>query len=148
MSTPVIVVGVDGSPESHAALRWALNEAPRRNARVEAVLAHRAEPAFVPASPMGFNPHGDMPPQHPEQELHAAVQQVRALVPGAAEVAETVVVGDAARQLARASQDAELLVVGTRGRGKVAGAVLGSVAAECLRHAQCPVVVIPRRAVH
>ncbi|MDX8141419.1 universal stress protein [Lentzea sp. NBC_00516] len=145
MRTPVILVGVDGSPESRAALRWALEEAPHRGARVEAMLVHQQEPAFVPATSMGFNPHGEMPQRHPARELHDAVQHVRATMPDAPDVTETVVVGDAADHLAAASKHAELIVIGNRGRGRVAEFVSTGVTADCVRHATCPVVVIPSK---
>jgi nucleotide-binding universal stress UspA family protein len=140
MRTPVIVVGVDGSAESSAALRWALEESPRRGARVEAMLAYYQEPVFVPATSMALHPYGEMPQRHPARELHANVLQARRAVPGAPDVAETVVVGDAADHLVEASRHADLLVVGTHGH------LLGSVAAKCVRHAECPVVVIPPHA--
>lgn len=143
MSTPVILVGVDGSTESRAALRWAMEEAAHRGARVEAMLAYHQEPVVVPAVPMGLNPHGEMPRRHPARELHATVQQVRATMLYAPDVAECVVVGDAADHLAEASRHAELLVIGTRGRGAVREFLSHGVAANCLRHANCPVVVIP-----
>jgi nucleotide-binding universal stress UspA family protein len=146
MRTPVILVGVDGSAESRAALRWALEEASHRGARVEAMLAHHQEPVAVPAVPMGLNPYGEMPHRHPARELHEAVQQVRATMLHAPDVAECVVVGDAAEHLAEASKHAELLVLGTRGRGAVRELLAHGVAANCLRHAECPVVVIPPRA--
>jgi nucleotide-binding universal stress UspA family protein len=146
MRTPVILVGVDGSAASAAALRWALMESSRRGARVEAMFAYHQEPVLVPATSMALHPYGERPRRHPARELHAAVEQARAAVPDAPDVAETVVVGDAAEHLAEASRHAELLVVGTRGRGSVAEALLGSVAAKCLRHAECPVVIIPPRA--
>ena len=53
-STKTIVVGVDGSPASAAALRWALEEAVREGAEVEAITAREREPAFVPATSTGF----------------------------------------------------------------------------------------------
>jgi nucleotide-binding universal stress UspA family protein len=143
MRTPVILVGVDGSTESRAALRWAMREAAHRGARVEAMLAYRQEPVVVPAVPMGLNPYGEMPQRHPARELHDTVQQVRATMLHAPEVTECVVVGDAADQLTEAAKHAALLVIGTRGRGAVREFVSHGVAANCLRQAECPVVVIP-----
>lgn len=147
MRTPVIVVGVDGSAQANAALQWALEESGRRGARVEAMLAYYQEPVFVPATSMALHPYGERPRRHPAQELHANVQLARTAVSGAPDVAETVVVGDAADHLVEASRHADLLVIGTRGHGALAQAVLGGVAAKCLRHAECPVVVIPPHAV-
>lgn len=147
MSTPVIVVGVDGSAQSNAALQWALEESARRGATVEAVLAYYHEPVFVPATSMGLHPYGERPQRHPAQELHGHVQLARAALPNAPDVTEVVEVGDAADHLVEASRHADLLVIGTRGHGPVAGIVLGSVVAKCLRHAECPVVVIPPHAV-
>ena len=147
MRTPVILVGVDGSPESRAALRWAMDEASHRGARVEAMLAYHQEPAIVPAAPMGLNPYGEMPQRHPSRELHDTVQQVRTTMLHAPDVAECVVVGDAADHLADASKHAELLVIGTRGRGAVREFLSHGVAAACLRNAECPVVVIPPTAI-
>jgi nucleotide-binding universal stress UspA family protein len=146
MRTPVIVVGVDGSAQSDAALRWALKESVCRGARVEALLAYQQEPVFVPATSMALHPYGEMPHRHPARELHANVVLARAAVHGAPDVAETVVVGDAADHLVEASRHAALLVIGTRGHGPLVGAALGSVAAKCLRRAECPVVVIPPHA--
>ena len=144
MRTPVILVGVDGSPESHAALRWALEEATHRGIRVEAMLAYDQEPLLVPAVPM--DAYGEIPRRHPARELHDAVHQARSTMPGAPDVAECVVVGDAAEHLIGASKRAELLVIGTRGRGAVREVLSHGVAANCLRHAECPVVVIPPHA--
>lgn len=146
MRTPVILVGVDGSPESRAALRWAMEEAAHRGARVEAMLAYHQEPVIVPDVPMGLDPYGEMPQRHPARELHEAVQQVRATMLHAPDVAECVVVGDAADHLTDASKHAELLVIGTRGRGAVREFLSQGVAAACLRNAECPVVVIPSTA--
>jgi nucleotide-binding universal stress UspA family protein len=147
MRTPVILVGVDGSPESRAALRWAMEEAAHRGARVEAMLAYQQEPAIVPAVPMGLNPYGEVPQRHPARELHDTVQQVRATMFHAPDVAECVVVGDAADHLTDASKHAELLVIGTRGRGAAREFLSHGVVANCLRHAECPVVVIPPTAI-
>ncbi|MEU3644872.1 universal stress protein [Lentzea sp. NPDC034063] len=143
MRTPVILVGVDGSTESRAALRWAMEEAAHRGARVEAMLAYEKEPVVVPAVPMGLNPYGEVPRRHPARELHDTVRQVRGAMLHAPDVAECVVVGDAAEHLAEASKHAALLVIGTRGRGAVREFLSHGVAANCLRQACCPVVVVP-----
>lgn len=147
MKRRVIMVGVDGSASSRAALKWALQEARWTGAQVEAVLAWQREDAFVPATSMGVHPYREKPQRHPAQELHFAVLDMRAEVPAAPDVVETTVVGQAKDELVRASRHADLLVLGTRGHNALVGAILGSVTAHCLKHAGCPVVVIPPRAV-
>ena len=140
--TATIVVGVDGSEESKQALRWALGEARLRGARVVALRAW-----IYPALAAG----GLIPvttdlveqlTQNETKELAATVEEVAA---GETDVqVDQVVVEDApARALVAASQDADLLVVGTRGHGGFTGLVLGSVSQQCAHHAPCPVVIVP-----
>ncbi|HEX6345211.1 universal stress protein [Umezawaea sp.] len=136
-----IVVGVDGSPASRAALAWAVEEAERRGCAVEAVTGqHRDFGMAVGAVPIDVM-IGMLP-----EELRAAQQQV--LDTAVAELAtaveiRTVAATEEARQaLVEASEHASLLVVGRRGLGAVAAALLGSVSLHCVRHASCPVVVV------
>jgi nucleotide-binding universal stress UspA family protein len=100
MDTRMIVVGVDDSPESRMALRWALDEAMRTGARVEATTAWDRASASAPA--------------HPARDLHSAVTRARAEVPGAPDVAEVTIVGDPSTVLLATSRQADLLVVGMR----------------------------------
>lgn len=141
----MMLVGVDGSPASREALRWALAQAVKTGDNVEATMAWLREPEFVAAASMGVHPHADNPGRrHPARELHAIVEEVRATVPGAPPVTEVTITGDAGTALAQASRQADLLVVGAHGHGsRLTELVLGSVAADCLRHATCPVVVVP-----
>jgi nucleotide-binding universal stress UspA family protein len=144
----VIVVGVDGSPASKAALRWAVAHGSRDEAVIEAVMAYDREAAFVPATSMGLFPHGENPAHaHPARRLHDVVAEVHAESPHEPEIAEITTVGDPAATLVQASKRADLLVIGTRGHGAAVEVLLGSVAAECVRHSACPVVVIPPAAV-
>jgi nucleotide-binding universal stress UspA family protein len=137
----MILVGVDGSPASREALRWALARAAVTGDTVEATMAWLRESEFVAAAALGVHPHADNPgSRHPARELHAIVRQVRAEVPDAPPVTEVTVVGDAGTALSRAAHRADLLVVGGRRR---AGALPGGVAVSCLSHVTCPVVVVP-----
>ncbi|GAA1331529.1 universal stress protein [Saccharothrix algeriensis] len=143
----MILVGVDGSPASRKALRWALEQAVRTGDTVEATMAWSREPEFVPAVSLGVHPHADSPARrHPARELHSIVEQVRATVPGAPDVAEVTITGDAGTALTRASRQADLLVVGSCGHSPLAEVFLGSVAADCVRHTACPIVVVPPEA--
>jgi nucleotide-binding universal stress UspA family protein len=135
----VIVVGVDGSEPSKEALRWAARQARIIGADLQVVAAWEFPVAWgwVPPYPADFDPEGDT-----RRALEATLGEV--LGPDAP--ARLVVVEDSpAPALLRAAADAELLVVGSRGRGEFAGMVLGSVSEHCVHHAPCPVVVIHRR---
>ncbi len=134
-----IVVGVDGSEGSGQALRWAARQAGFTGAVVEAVIAWEL-PAFfgwAPAVPGG------------DYDFAGAARQVLtetlAQVFGSALPAglrTRVVEGHPAQVLVEASQGAELLVVGSRGYGGFADALLGSVSTYCVHHAQCPLTII------
>ena len=144
MST--IVVGVDGSPASLDALRWALAEAAARCAMLRAVHAWSHPLVTTPLGPV-------VPALDPEAlaELAGAAraQLEQALASaGAAEagvqVEPEVVEGGPAAMLLDAAQGAELLVVGSRGLGGFRGLLLGSVSQQCAQHASCPVVIVRR----
>lgn len=141
--TKRIVVGVDGSPAAGEALDWAVNEAALRGATLEV--------ASVWEDPYRY--WGEAVPTEAEDEAEVEVRaKVRALAASAAEKARFLrtdievrpvsAEGGAADRLIEMSFGAELLVVGTRGRGGFRGLVLGSVSQQCISHAHCPVVVV------
>ena len=143
-----IVVGVDGSEPSHEALRWAASEAELRGARI--VAAHVW--TFVPPTPIGEPgmmpmPSGDYVGQM-EAERNAAQAELDAALAevfpdGAPDDLESKLLeGDAEDALVREAADAELLVVGSRGRSGIASVLLGSVSRHLVSHALCPVVVV------
>jgi nucleotide-binding universal stress UspA family protein len=134
----MIVVGVDGSPGAQAALRFALEEARLRDAKVKAV--------YVWTLPMVTAPGGLPPGLYEDLGVGAEKELEEALlaVNGSADGVERVVAqGAPARVLIDLAQDADLLVVGSRGRGGFTGLLLGSVSQQCLHHAPCPIVVVP-----
>ena len=145
---PRLVVGVDGSPGSRAALSHAVTTAARRGADVEVVSTY---PVLRWWSTGTSGDAGAVGPvrEGTESRIRNVVAEVRgdpavAIVPGVGDVPVSVVVtvGPAAQELVDRSQDADLLVVGSRGRGGVRSALLGSVALHCATHAHCPVVVV------
>lgn len=135
----VIVVGVDGSETSKEALRFALAEARLRGCSVRAVHAWQY-PVSDAWAGMPVNIY-DVVEENAKAQLDGVVAEVAG--EGAKEVEQVVVVGAAASALIDNSQDAELLVVGSRGLGGFRGLLLGSVSQQCVHHATCPVVVIP-----
>ena len=143
-----LIVGVDGSPGSRAALVWAIRSAARSGADVEAVAVHPVE--FSWTDPFLVDP-GCMAALRSEtgERARELVDEARhdptlADVPAAAEVVVDVRVegGSPADHLLARALGAQALVVGSRGRGAVRGALLGSVAMHCVTHASCPVVVV------
>jgi nucleotide-binding universal stress UspA family protein len=133
-----IVVGVDGSAPSKAALAWAVRQAGLTGAAVDVVTAWEF-PAFFPA-PWPPGPGGDWK----ELARRVATEAVAEL-PGSgrpAEIRPRVAEGNAAQVLLDAAAGADLLVVGSRGHGGFAEALLGSTGQHCVHHATCPVVVI------
>jgi nucleotide-binding universal stress UspA family protein len=129
MAHDMIVVGVDGSGPSKAALRWAVEEARLRGARVRAVHAWWIYPMFEPGA-------------DPTEAVRAFVTET---LDGQTDVEVTPVAvqgEQASVALVDAAEDADLLVVGARGAGGFVGLLLGSVSQQCTHHARCPVVIV------
>lgn len=134
-SAPVIVVGVDGSPASQRAVRWAADQAKLTGATLRAVASWRW-PNYITRVPPGI----DLP-KDTEQTLDEVLKE--ALV-GFENVSVTrhVIEGPPGPALLSQAEDASLLVVGAQGRAAFPGMLLGSVAEHCVRHSSCPVVVV------
>lgn len=135
-----IVVGVDGSPGSYSAARWAAREARLRGDRL--VLAHGW---YVPAT-LGLadavGPVVDW--SFVEQGAREVVEKVRRSIDGdGIEIEELLVQDHPVPALLSAAEGADLLVVGTRGLGGFSGMLMGSVSQGVLHHADCPVTVVP-----
>jgi len=134
---PRIVVGVDGSPGSKLALRWAQRLAENLGAYIEAVTAWQYPPTFGWSVPTGtWTPQTDA-----DKTLEAVVNEVFG-THRPADLRLTVTEGYPAHVLMRASSQAMMLVVGSRGLGGFTGLLLGSVSANVVHHAQCPVLVV------
>jgi nucleotide-binding universal stress UspA family protein len=136
-----IVVGVDGSPESKAALEWAVDEARLRGTDVLALYAWAYAPVTEALAPAPLPYSGDFLRKDAEEMLDAAVAEAGS---EDVRVRQIVVEGDAADALVEASEHAQLLVVGSRGLGGVASILLGSVSKRCAHEAACPVVIFRR----
>ena len=138
-----IVVGVDGSAHARQALRFALAEAALRGARVVVVGSWAIPP--LAATGVGMIPAFDLLRTELADSASEVLSRELAEVADAAagvEVEQHVAQGDAAGVLVEAAAGADLLVVGSRGRGGVTGTLLGSVSRACLHHAPCPVAVV------
>jgi nucleotide-binding universal stress UspA family protein len=132
----VLVVGVDGSPNSAVALGWAVQEACRHGGQIRVVAAWHHGLAGAPSAKPGA--------ATPRQLALSMVQRVLDQVPHAAvDVRVAVVEGAASAALVETAADADLLIVGALGVEASRRVVLGSVSRGCALHATCPVVVVP-----
>lgn len=136
-----IVVGVDGSAPSIAALRWAIEEATAFGTSIDAVTVWHSEALFKP--PAGQFTDYESVYADFAKVLADAVTAVGDLA--GVTVRQHVLDGIAAKELVKMAADARLLVLGSRGHGRLASSLLGSVGMDCVHNAPCPVVVIPAR---
>lgn len=140
-----IVVGVDGSTASRAALRWAVSEA-GRTPGTEIVAVHVGRrPHLAPATSYAVQPYGTAPPIERTRrvQLHDIVSTVSQDGPDAPVISEVRIEGEPAAELIRSCRDTDLLVLGTTPHSRLTELALGSVATDCARHAPCPVVLVP-----
>ncbi|MFC9659976.1 universal stress protein [Nocardia sp. NPDC127606] len=139
-----VVVGVDGSQQSHIALRWAAEYAAHHHAPLQLVYALEA--------PVDYGPGLVAPIFDLEALRHHGESVIAAAAAAAAEITAPLsevtisteaVQGSAVAVLRSRSKSARLLVVGSRGLGALRRTLLGSVSTSLARHAACPVAVIP-----
>jgi nucleotide-binding universal stress UspA family protein len=135
----LVVVGVDGSAESVGALRWAAAYAAATGATLRAIFSWHY-PGAIGAPPIGHAPESvtDEVRQHMMDTLARAIAEGAPDIP----VDQQLGYGHPAEVLVDASDEADLLVVGSRGRGAFTGMLVGSVSMHCVNHAHCPVVVV------
>jgi len=130
-----VVVGVDGSVHAQAALRFALAEAEAHHGEVTAIFAWQM-------------PFMSIPGAFDREEMQKAgtellTESVSAVAPSPRVPLRTLVAeGDPAESLITASNDANLLVVGVRGRSTFRGLLVGAVGLRCSAGASCPVVLV------
>jgi nucleotide-binding universal stress UspA family protein len=133
----LVVIGLDGSAESLAALRWGLKEAVTLDANVEVVHC------YLPQTLTDFEfstPH----------ELHTAsaimlkneVEAALREMPQQPDVRRSSVLGGPAKELVEHARNASLLVLGVHGHTSLRDLILGRVAQACLRNASCPVAIV------
>lgn len=133
-----IVVGIDGSESSTPVLEWAARQAELTGAELDVIVAWEwpTNYGWVAPMPDSFDPAADA-----KVMVRNALVEVASTHPGVKATAH-VVEGHPAPVLLGRAEDAELLVVGSRGHGEFSGMLLGSVSTHCVAHARCPVVVV------
>ena len=135
-----IVVGVDGSPTGQAALAWAKGEAKLRGCSLDVV--HAWEYPYQGPRTTVTEPR-ELMELDAAKELQAAFRGLDLEADDGLEVHHELLEGNAAKVLINASNDADLVVVGSRGRGGFTSLLLGSTSHAVVQHAHCPVTVVP-----
>jgi nucleotide-binding universal stress UspA family protein len=137
-----IIVGIDGSIHSRRALEWAISEAAIRHMPLTVLTVQQAVASYW--GPVVYPGDTDLT-EHArkvaQEETDSALDK---LAPEARPPKVTVlaVVGAPAEELLRRAEDADMIVVGSRGAGGFKKLLLGSVSSTVIHHAHCPVVVI------
>lgn len=137
----IVLVGVDGSPHSEAALRYAVAEANRRGARLRVVSTYFPEYA-VRGRTQPLTESEPAIEDDLEAQTRRMVEEALAGDAPAPPVDIVIAAGPAAGVLIDMSAEVDVLVVGHRGRGGFASLLLGSVGQQCVLHAHCPVIVV------
>lgn len=135
-----IVVGVDGSRSSKAALRWAIRQASITDMDVEAIAAWTI-PTYYGYSLFADGVQADDIAGPARRMIIKTIDEVGG-ADAEGKITSAVIHGDAAQVLVDASARAALLVLGNRGHSVLAEALLGSVSQRCVHHATCPVVIV------
>lgn len=136
----MIVVGVDGSRSGANALAWAIEEADQRGTAVTAVRA------WMGVSPIIEDTAGAQELIAAQcEKLNTSVERARRVQTSDVPIVQQVAAGEAydAIALAAAATEAELIVVGRRGLGRIVGGLVGSVSLHCAHYGTRPVVIIP-----
>jgi nucleotide-binding universal stress UspA family protein len=139
-----IVVGIDGSHNASHALEWAMKEAAVRKAALTVITVHPTIAGYWTGQPLNY-PGDDELVAKVRKQAEEAVAAVAAELGDAQPESVTVTAlnGFPAQALIDASENCDLLVVGTRGGGGFAGLSVGSISNQVIHHAKCPVVAIP-----
>jgi nucleotide-binding universal stress UspA family protein len=142
---PGIVVGIDGSGHSHRALVWAMRQAVQQRAPLTVLTVRPDQVRPVTGVYWGVHsyPEDTHNPEVARKAIQEMVEQARNEIGETApRITVNVVTGDPAEELVKASRDADMVVVGSRGSGGFASLLMGSVSSKVTHHAACPVVVI------
>jgi len=141
---PGVVVGIDGSEHSHFALEWAMRYAGQRHLPLTVItVLQNSTPGWGGIMTVYISDGAGL--DMARDAAREAVAKAAALLGDDAPTSVLVqaYLGTPAEILIRESQDAELLVVGSRGAGGFARLMMGSVSTQAAHHANCPVVIVP-----
>ena len=140
---PGIIVGVDGSGHSQRALEWAMKEAALRHEALNVITVHQAVKGYYGTAVV--NPEDRALIEQARKAAQAEADKVLAELGESRPEAVTVtaVNGFPVEELLAAAQDADIIVLGSRGAGGFTRLLLGSVSSQIAQHAPCPVLIVP-----
>jgi nucleotide-binding universal stress UspA family protein len=140
---PGIVVGVDGSGHSRRALEWATKEAALRHAPLNVLTVHQAIAGYFGG--VATRPEDPEPTEQAREAAQAETDKVLAGLDGPRpeSVTVTAIHGFPVEELIKAADDADILVLGSRGAGGFTRLLMGAVAGQVAQHAHCPVLIVP-----
>jgi nucleotide-binding universal stress UspA family protein len=143
---PGIVVGVDGSPNSERALDWAMKQAAAVRAPLTVIAVHEVPKSYWGGIPV-IGPADAALVENVRRAAEEMTQRAASQLADGAPASVTIhaVSGFVVKELVDASQDADLVVVGSRGGSGFARVVMGSVSSEVVQHSACPVVIVPHK---
>lgn len=136
-----IIVGVDGSDNSRCALQWAITHAKRTSSDIRLVAAYTVPGVNMSQADIVYPADFDAVVKKSFQ--HLAEVNAKVVTDAGVPASTMIFPGDASGVLIENSKNADLAVIGARGRGGFAGRLLGSVALAMPAHSHCPTVVIP-----
>jgi nucleotide-binding universal stress UspA family protein len=142
---PGIVVGVDGSAHSRKALEWALAESALRRTPLTVLTVSPVASSIFGLSAQHYPPADEKAETQAQEAAARIVDEAIAgqQRPPEASVTVRAVTGIPADELIRASDGADMLVVGSRGAGGFSRLMMGSVSSQVSHHARCAVVIVP-----
>ena len=140
---PGIIVGVDGSGHSQRALEWAMKEAALRHEALNVITVHQAVKGYYGTAVV--NPEDRALTEQAREAAQAEADKVLAKLGESRPEAVTVtaVNGFPVEELLAAAEDADMIVLGSRGAGVFNRLLLGSVSSQIAQHAHCPVLIVP-----
>ena len=139
-----IVVGIDGSHNASHALEWAMTEAGVRHAELTVITVNSVIAGYWSGRPVTM-PGDDQRAAEAHELAETAVAKIAADLGDRQPASVRVVAmnGFPAQALIEASEDSDLLVVGSRGGGGFGALAVGSITSQVVHHAKCPIVVVP-----
>ncbi len=140
----VMLVAFDGSPAATAALKWAAEHADKLHLQIEVVHVWEYAESALDVAGVAFGSAGYVGESDPQIWSEQILKEGVATAFGerADEIVLTSVEGSVVRTLVELTKGAQLLVMGSRGHGKLADLILGSVSESCAAKSKCPVVIV------